>query len=104
MVTSKQELQTFLKAAYSLSVNHKWLGTPQKTVEQARLAYCHAESQESLITQVKNLLWVKPFLNPDKGWFIPDSYRYVVEERVVRFTLDGFSQVMGRFRQYHASV
>ncbi|CAB1345069.1 unnamed protein product [Coregonus sp. 'balchen'] len=123
MVTSKQELHTFLKAAYSLTVSHKWLGTPQKTVDQARLvcrealekfyAYCHADSQErdalctgvmSLITQVKNLLRVNPFLNSDKGSFIPDSYRDVVEERAVRFTLDGFSQVMGRFRQYHTSV
>ncbi|CDQ97561.1 unnamed protein product [Oncorhynchus mykiss] len=123
MVTSKQELHTFLKAAYSLTVSHKWLGTPQKTVDQARLvcrealekfyAYCHADSQQrdalctgvmSLITQVKILLRVNPFLNSDKGSFIPDSYRDVVEERAVRFTLDGFSQVMGRFRQYHTSV
>lgn len=123
MVTSKQELHTFLKAAYSLTVSHKWLGTPQKTVDQARLvcrealekfyAYCHADSQQrdalctgvmSLISQVKILLRVNPFLNSDKGSFIPDSYRDVVEERAVRFTLDGFSKVMGRFRQYHTSV
>uniref|UniRef100_A0A674EAS9 Alpha kinase 1 n=1 Tax=Salmo trutta TaxID=8032 RepID=A0A674EAS9_SALTR len=123
MVTSKQELHTFLKAAYSLTVSHKWLGTPQKTVDQARLvcrealekfyAYCHADSQQrdalctgvmSLISQVKIILRVNPFLNSDKGSFIPDSYRDVVEERAVRFTLDGFSKVMGRFRQYHTSV
>ncbi|KAJ8008127.1 hypothetical protein DPEC_G00101530 [Dallia pectoralis] len=123
MVTSKQELHSFLKAAYSLAVIHKWLGTPMETVDRARLvcrqsletfyAFCHADSIKkdvlctdimSLITKVKTLLRVKPFLNTDKGSFIPDSYREVVKERAVRFTPDGFSRVMERFSQYHASV
>ncbi|XP_034146729.1 alpha-protein kinase 1 isoform X1 [Esox lucius] len=123
MVTSKQELHSFLKAAYSLAVIHKWLGTPKETVDRARLlcreslekfyAYCQGDSTKrdalcteimSLITRVKNLLRVEPFLNSDQGSFIPDSYREVVEERVVRFTPDGFSRVMERFSQYHASV
>ncbi|KAL0970408.1 hypothetical protein UPYG_G00241600 [Umbra pygmaea] len=123
MVSSKQELHTFLKAAFSLSVAHKWLGTPQKTVDQARsicrealekfYAYCRADSKErdalcvhimGLMTQVKNVLRVKPFQNSDQGSFIPDSYREAVKERAVQFTPDGFSQVMERFSQYHASV
>ncbi|KAM4612056.1 alpha-protein kinase 1 [Polymixia lowei] len=122
LVTSKQELHTFLKAAYSLTVTHKWLGTLPEVLTQATQAcqkalahfcdYCQSDNQERdrlcteimhLIAQVKLLLWVKPFPNSDEGSFIPDSYRNITE-RPVNFTLDGFSQVMGRFQKYHASL
>ncbi|KAG7240130.1 hypothetical protein INR49_027985 [Caranx melampygus] len=121
-VTSKQELHTFLKAAYSLTVTHKWLGAPQEVVAQATLAckkalanfydFCHEENQDrdslcaeimQLVAQVKNLLGVEPFLNSDKGSFIPDSYRHI-EDISVTFTLDGFSKVMQKFKKYHASL
>ncbi|XP_071781062.2 alpha-protein kinase 1 [Centroberyx gerrardi] len=122
LVTSKQELHTFLKAAYSLTVTHKWLGTPAEVLTQATQAcqkalahfydYCNANSQERdglcaeimhLIAQVKRLLQVEPFPNPDRGSFIPDSYRNI-KDRPVNFTLGGFSQIMGRFQKYHASL
>ncbi|XP_056225567.1 alpha-protein kinase 1 isoform X2 [Seriola aureovittata] len=121
-VTSKQELHTFLKAAYSLTVAHKWLGTPQEVVAQATQAcqkalasfydYCHAENQVKdslcaeimkLVSQVKLLLRVEPFLNSDKGSFIPDSYRNI-EDTSVNFTLEGFTKVMQRFQKYNASL
>nr|XP_019955751.1 PREDICTED: alpha-protein kinase 1 [Paralichthys olivaceus] len=121
-VTSKQELHTFLKAAYSLTVTHKWLGTPQKVVTQATQAchkalanfydYCHADKQDKdslcaeimqLVTEVKLLLRVEPFLNSDKGSFIPDSYRNIADTSV-NFTLAGFSKLMQRFQKYHASL
>ncbi|XP_030578450.1 alpha-protein kinase 1 [Archocentrus centrarchus] len=122
MVTSKQELHTFLKAAYSLAVTHKWLGTPLGVVAQAVQAcqnglanfysYCHANTQEKdslcteimhLVAQVKLLLRVEPFLNSDKGSFIPDSYRNV-KDASVNFTLAGFSKIMKKFQKYHASL
>ncbi|XP_047457125.1 alpha-protein kinase 1 [Mugil cephalus] len=122
LVTSKQELHTFLKAAYSLTVTHKWLGTPPEVVTQAEQAchkalahfyeYCHADTQNKdslcteimhLVAQVKHLLQVKPFPNSDKGSFIPDSYRNI-KDTFVNFTLAGFSKIIKRFQKYHASV
>uniref|UniRef100_A0A667Y4I2 Alpha-type protein kinase domain-containing protein n=1 Tax=Myripristis murdjan TaxID=586833 RepID=A0A667Y4I2_9TELE len=122
LVTSKQELHTFLKAAYSLTVTHKWLGTSSEVLTQATQAcqkalalfydYCHAASQERdslcadimhLVVQVKLLLQVEPFPSSDRGSFIPDSYRNI-KDRPVNFTLAGFARVMGRFQKYHASL
>ncbi|XP_039465252.1 alpha-protein kinase 1-like isoform X2 [Oreochromis aureus] len=122
LVTSKQELHTVLKAAYSLTVTHKWLGTPLEVVAQAVQAcqnalssfysYCHAGTQDKdslcteimhLVTQVKLLLRVEPFLNSDKGSFIPDSYRNV-KDTSVNFTLAGFAKIMRRFQKYHKSL
>lgn len=119
-VTSKQELHTFLKAAYSLAVAHKWLGAPQEVVAQATQACQKAltnfydydadtHDKDSLcaeimrlVTQVKLLLQVEPFPNSDKGSFIPDSYRNT-KDPPVNFTLEGFAQLMQRFQKYHAS-
>ncbi|XP_032400661.1 alpha-protein kinase 1 [Etheostoma spectabile] len=122
LVTSQQELHTFLKAAYSLTVAHKWLGTPQEVVAKATQAcqkalakfydYCNADTQDKdglcaeimhLVGQVKLLLRVEPFLNSDKGSFIPDSYRNI-KDTSVNFTLEGFAKVMKRFQKYHASL
>ncbi|XP_078131757.1 alpha-protein kinase 1 isoform X2 [Sander vitreus] len=122
LVTSQQELHTFLKAAYSLTVAHKWLGTPQEVVAQATQAcqkalanfydYCNADTQDKdglcaeimhLVGQVKLLLRVEPFLNSDKGSFIPDSYGNM-KDTLVNFTLEGFAKVMKRFQKYHASL
>ncbi|XP_073331751.1 alpha-protein kinase 1 [Pagrus major] len=120
-VTSKQELHTFLKAAYSLTVAHKWLGAPQEVVAQATQACQKAlanfydydadtHDKDSLcaeimrlVTKVKLLLQVEPFLNSDKGSFIPDSYRNI-KDTSVNFTLEGFAKVMQRFQKYHASL
>ncbi|KAK5848617.1 hypothetical protein PBY51_006215 [Eleginops maclovinus] len=122
LVTSKQELHTFLKAAYSLTVTHKWLGTPEDVVAKATEAcqkalahfydYSKAEPQDrdgvcgeimQLVAQIKLLLRVEPFHNSDKGSFIPDSYRNI-KDISVNFTLEGFSKVMQRFQKYHASL
>ncbi|KAG8006290.1 Alpha-protein kinase 1 [Nibea albiflora] len=121
LVTSKQELHTFIKAAYSLTVTHKWLGAPQEVVAQATQA-CQkalarfydydADTQDKdslcaeimhLVNQVKLLLHVEPLLNSDKGSFIPDSYRNI-KDTLVNFTLEGFAKVMQRFQKYHASL
>lgn len=120
LVTSKQELHTFVMAAYSLLVTHKWLGSPVdirartacKEAVEKLYTYFHTDNQEkddlsievvNLVTHVKSLLSIEPFPNSDKGSFIPDSYRSI-HERKLSFTLDGFSQMIRRFQQYHASV
>ncbi|XP_017277538.2 alpha-protein kinase 1 isoform X2 [Kryptolebias marmoratus] len=122
LVTSQQELHTFLKAAYSITVAHKWLGAPQGVVTKAAQAcqkalanfydYSRAATQDKeelcaeimrLVGQVKVLLGVDPFPNSDKGSFIPDSYRNV-KDSSVNFTLEAFSKIMQRFQKYHASL
>ncbi|KAI4808163.1 hypothetical protein KUCAC02_000230 [Chaenocephalus aceratus] len=122
LVTSKQELHTFLKAAYSLTVTHRWLGTPSSVVAKATEAcqkaladfydYSNADTQHKdslcgeimqLVAQVKRLLRVDPFINSEKGSFIPDSYRNI-EDTSVDFTLEGFAKVMRKFQKYHASL
>lgn len=122
MVTSQQELHTFLKAAYSITITHKWLSTPQELVTKAAQTcqqalanfydYSRASTQDKedlcaeimrLIGRVKVLLGVIPFPNSDKGSFIPDSYRNV-KDSTVNFTLEAFSKIMQRFQKYHMSL
>lgn len=121
LVTSKQELHTFLKAAYSLAVTHKWHGAPPETVAEATRACLKALAQfydydsdaqnkdalcteiMHLIVQVKKLLGVEPFKSSEPESFIPDGYRNM-EDTSVNFTLEDFAQVMRRFKQRHASL
>lgn len=122
VVTSKQELHTFLKAAYSLTVVHKWLGTtPQELLEQVtqacQKALAHFYDYDTdirdkdslcaeimhLVSKVKQLLGVEPFHNSDEGSFIPDDYRNI-RDSSVNFTLEGFFRLMQRFQKYHASL
>lgn len=121
LVASKQELHTFLKAAYSLAVTHKWLGAPPERVAEATeaclkaLAKFHdydsdAPNKDSLcaeimrlVVQVKGLLGVEPFKNSESGSFIPDDYRNT-SDASVDFTLEGFARAMQRFKRYHASL
>ncbi|XP_054656118.1 alpha-protein kinase 1 [Dunckerocampus dactyliophorus] len=122
VVTSKQELHTFIKAAYSLVVTHKWLSGSSEAVKHATQAcqealahfyrYCHPHTQERggscveimrLIAQVKLELQVEPFVNSDDRSFIPDSYRNI-SDTLVGFTMEVFSKLLQRFQKYHASL
>uniref|UniRef100_A0AAY4A8B6 Alpha-type protein kinase domain-containing protein n=1 Tax=Denticeps clupeoides TaxID=299321 RepID=A0AAY4A8B6_9TELE len=121
-VTSKQELLTFLKAAYCLTVTHKWLGASTGVVAAATRAcneaatifykYSNGVSGERdtlckqimcLVQNVKSVLNVQPFLSSDPGSFIPDSYR-AIEDRSVSFTMESFSRSILRFQQHHKAV
>uniref|UniRef100_A0A3B3V7U6 Alpha kinase 1 n=1 Tax=Poecilia latipinna TaxID=48699 RepID=A0A3B3V7U6_9TELE len=121
-VTSQQELHTFLKAAYSMTVTDKWLDAPKDVVEEAAQAcqqalgyfykYCDSSTQDKdglsvrimqQVAKVKQLLGVEPFPNSDKGSFIPDSYRND-KDSSVNFTLEDFSKILERFQKYHASL
>nr|XP_061811031.1 alpha-protein kinase 1-like [Nerophis lumbriciformis] len=121
-VTSKQELHTLIKAAYSLVVAHKWLNGPSEAVMRATQAcqkaltefyhYSRADSRDrsgfcteimQLMSQVKTELRVEPFVNSESCSFIPDSFRNL-NDTLVSFTLDVFSKVMQRFQKYHMSL
>lgn len=122
LVTSQQELHTLLKAAYSITVTEKWLGTPKEVVVKAaeacqqalgnfyKYSQSNVEDKDGLcveiihqVTRVKHLLGVEAFTNSDKGSFIPDSYRNV-KDFSVNFTLEGFSKILEGFQKYHASL
>ncbi|XP_064181632.1 alpha-protein kinase 1 isoform X1 [Anguilla rostrata] len=122
VVTSKQELHTLIKAAYSLTVTHRWLGSARGQVRQASQecqkaveklhAYSAAGGGErdalgtqvmGLVGRVKAVLGVEPFAKSDERSFVPDGYRSA-EETPVRFSTDRFAEAMGRFRKHHASV
>ncbi|XP_054914542.1 alpha-protein kinase 1 [Poeciliopsis prolifica] len=121
-VTSQQELHTFLKAAYSMTVTDKWLDAPKDVVEEAAQAclqaleyfykYCDSSTQDKddlsvrimqEVAKVKQLLGVEPFPNSDKESFIPDSYRND-KDYSVNFTLEGFSKMLERHQKFHASL
>lgn len=121
-MTSKQELHTFVKAAYALAITHKWLGSLNGPVVEATMVcreaskiyytYCFEKTADKdklcgeimgLVQKVKSLLRVEPYLNSDPGSFIPDFYR-ASEERTVNFTPDDFDRVMAKFQQHHKSV
>ncbi|XP_020567511.2 alpha-protein kinase 1 isoform X3 [Oryzias latipes] len=122
LVTSQQELHTFIKAAFSITVTHRWLGGSHEAVPKASQAcqealalfyqYCRANDEDKdglcagimhRVAEVKLLLGVVPFPNSDKGSFIPDRYRDV-NDSSVSFTLEDFSKILLRFQKYHASV
>lgn len=121
LVASKQELHTFLKAAYSLAVTQKWLGAPPEAMAEATeaclkaLVIFHdydldAPNKDSLcveimrlVDRVKGLLGVEPFKNSESGSFIPDDYRNTSDPSV-NFTLEGFARAIQRFKRYHASL
>lgn len=122
VVTSKQELHTFVKTAYALAITHKWLESPNSPVTEAIEAcqaaskayydYCFEENADrerlcrdimGLVQKVKSLLKVEPFVNSDPGSFIPDAYKATADTAVI-FTTDDFTKVMEKFQQHHESV
>ncbi|XP_061132838.1 alpha-protein kinase 1 isoform X1 [Syngnathus typhle] len=122
VVTSKQELHTFIKAAYSLLVTHKWLyGASEavtrstKVCQEALARFYHYSHPDAVdrdgfcaeimrhISRVKLELRVEPFVNSDSRSFIPDTFRNV-NDVLVGFTSDDFSSVLQRFHKYHSAL
>ncbi|XP_015717472.1 alpha-protein kinase 1 isoform X1 [Coturnix japonica] len=123
-VTSKQELHSFIKAAFCLTTVHRWLyGESEKLREVDRLcreaiAKLHtystsfteeeekgvlAEEIMSLITSVKKLLQVESFPNSDARSYVPDSYKGAVEKPVLQGEAD-FEKILAMNSQHHLSV
>ncbi|KAG7465324.1 hypothetical protein MATL_G00175190 [Megalops atlanticus] len=121
-VSSTQELHSFLKAAYSLTVAWWWLGPAGGRVREAGracgealaklCAYSSADGRERdalaadimhLVGEVRALLRVEPFPASDERSFIPDGYA-PAGEAPARLPPGRFATAMARFQQYHASV
>ncbi|KFV56080.1 Alpha-protein kinase 1, partial [Tyto alba] len=123
-VTSKQELHSFIKAAFCLTTVHRWLyGESEKLREVRQLcreamgklhSYSTSFTEEeekgmlakeimSLITSVKQRLQVESFPNSDARSYVPDSYKGTVEKP----TLQGeasFEKILAMNSQHHLSV
>ncbi|XP_068797954.1 alpha-protein kinase 1 isoform X2 [Struthio camelus] len=123
-VTSKQELHSFIKAAFCLATVHRWLyGESEKLCEVNQLckeamgklhAYSTSFTEDedkgmlaneimSLITCIKKSLQVESFPNSDARSYVPDSYKGAVE----KLNLQGeanFEKILAVHSQHHLSV
>ncbi|XP_067153725.1 alpha-protein kinase 1 [Apteryx mantelli] len=123
-VTSKQELHSFIKAAFCLTTVHRWLyGESKKLCEVSQLckeamgklhAYStsFAEDEDkgmlakeimSLITSIKKGLQVESFPNSDARSYVPDSYKGAVEKTVLQGEAN-FEKILAMHSQHHLSV
>ncbi|KAM4710585.1 alpha-protein kinase 1 isoform 1-T3 [Discoglossus pictus] len=123
IVTSKQELHSFVKSAFCLTNVHKWLqseSVPYDDVGQLcrdamdKLAMYTQLADKlnkgslatdimSLVGTVKELLKVKPFSNSDECSYVPDSYRDSVERPIVHGEVS-FQKVLSMYARHHISV
>ncbi|NXK86014.1 ALPK1 kinase, partial [Formicarius rufipectus] len=123
-ITSKQELHSFIKAAFCLTTVHRWLhGESEELREVSQLCrealeklYSYStsfpEEEEkgmlakeimSLITAVKKRLRVEGFPNSDARSYIPDSYKGPVEKPVLQGEIS-FEKILTRHSKHHLSV
>ncbi|XP_009485188.2 alpha-protein kinase 1 [Pelecanus crispus] len=123
-VTSKQELHSFIKAAFCLTTVHRWLyGESEKLREVSQLcreamgklhSYSAAFTEEeekgtlareimSLITSVKERLQVESFPNSDARSYVPDSYKGTVEKPILQGEAS-FEKILAVHSQHHLSV
>ncbi|NXP16659.1 ALPK1 kinase, partial [Scytalopus superciliaris] len=123
-ITSKQELHSFIKAAFCLTTVHRWLhGESEELREVSQLCrealeklYSYStsfpEEEEkgvlareimSLITSVKKHLRVQSFPNSDARSYVPDSYKGTVEKPVLQGETT-FEKILARHSQHHLSV
>ncbi|KAJ7396124.1 hypothetical protein BTVI_148352 [Pitangus sulphuratus] len=123
-ITSKQELHSFIKAAFCLATVHRWLrGDSEELREVGQLcrealeklhSYSTSFPEEeekgmlakeimSLIASVKKRLRVESFPNSDARSYVPDSYKGTVEKPALRGETS-FEKILARHSQHHLSV
>ncbi|KAM9329520.1 alpha-protein kinase 1 [Gastrophryne carolinensis] len=122
-VTSKQELHSFVKAAFCLANVHKWLNSEagqeekvahlcknamEKLVSYNTLSDKHdkgvlSSDIMSLISSIKEHLKVKPFLNSDDQSFVPDSYKDCIKSEIINGKVD-FNKLLDMYSQHHNSI
>ncbi|KAL2304646.1 hypothetical protein Nmel_006597 [Mimus melanotis] len=123
-ITSKQELHSFIKAAFCLATVHRWLhGESQELHEVTQLcrealgklhSYSTLLPEEegkgllakeimSLIASVKKRLRVGSFPNSDARSYVPDSYKNSVQKPVLQGETS-FEKILAKHSQHHLSV
>ncbi|KAJ7327034.1 hypothetical protein JRQ81_016793, partial [Phrynocephalus forsythii] len=124
-VTSRQELHSFVKAAFCLSKVHQQLhGESEKLCQVSHFcqealeklyAYSHSTDHEEqdkgkiakdimgLVMSAKQLLDVQSFPNSDPMSYIPDGYKTDVNKPIVNGELS-FKKVLKMHSQHHEAV
>ncbi|TKC35063.1 hypothetical protein EI555_010265 [Monodon monoceros] len=122
-VTGKQELHSFLKAAFGLTTVHQRLYGEMEMVHTAsqlcseamgklytfstssRSQEREAVSQEvmSVITRVKEQLQVQSFSNLDDKSYVPEGFRCGLEKPILHGQVD-FQKIIETYSQHHTSV
>ncbi|NWY00847.1 ALPK1 kinase, partial [Nothoprocta ornata] len=123
-VTSKQELHSFIKAAFCLTRVHRWLyGESRKLHDMGQLckeamgkldAYSASAAEDgdrgalargimALVASVKKGLQVRNFPNSDARSYVPDSYKGAVENLTLRGEAN-FEKILALHSQHHLSV
>ncbi|XP_066488596.1 alpha-protein kinase 1 isoform X1 [Tiliqua scincoides] len=123
--TSKQELHSFVKAAFCLTKVHQRLygeserlsGVTQLCQEALEKLYTYSHSthagkqdkdllaQEimSLVMSAKEQLQVQSFPNSDAKSYVPDSFKVGIEKQIVNGELN-FKEVLKMHSQHHTAV
>uniref|UniRef100_UPI00398F72E0 alpha-protein kinase 1 isoform X2 n=1 Tax=Pristiophorus japonicus TaxID=55135 RepID=UPI00398F72E0 len=119
VITSKQELHGFVKAAFSLTTVHKWLTDNSENLTETRqickeameklYLYC-TQTQETfaqeimqLISQVKVHLQIKDLCNSDVKSYVPDHYKHYWDKPIVKGRTT-FDEILERHKQYHTTI
>ncbi|NWW51695.1 ALPK1 kinase, partial [Pedionomus torquatus] len=123
-ITSKQELHSFIKAAFCLATVHRWLyGESEELSEVRQLCkeamgklhlYSTSSTEEeeketrakeimSMITSVKKRLRVESFPNSDARSYVPDSFKGMVEKPILQQEVN-FEKILAMHSQHHLSV
>ncbi|XP_062992346.1 alpha-protein kinase 1 [Elgaria multicarinata webbii] len=124
-VTSKQELHSFIKAAFCLTKVHQRLYGESKKLNQVSqlcqealeklYAYSHlprtkeqdneqlAKDIMCLVMSVKEQLQVQIFSNSDAKSYIPDSYKMDIEKQIVNGE-QSFEEVLKIHSQHHKAI
>ncbi|XP_055241156.2 alpha-protein kinase 1 isoform X1 [Gorilla gorilla gorilla] len=122
-VTGKQELHSFVKAAFGLTTVHRRLHGETGTVHAAsqlckeamgklynfstssRSQDREALSQEvmSVIAQVKEHLQVQSFSNVDDRSYVPESFKCRLDKLILHGQGD-FQKILDTYSQHHTSV
>ncbi|XP_010856829.1 PREDICTED: alpha-protein kinase 1 isoform X4 [Bison bison bison] len=122
-VTGRQELHSFLKAAFGLTTVHQRLYGEMETVRTAsqlcseamgklytfsnssRSQEREAVSQEimSVITRVKEQLQVQSFSNLDDKSYVPEGFKRGLEKPILHGQVD-FPKILEAYSQHHTSV
>ncbi|XP_008565450.1 PREDICTED: alpha-protein kinase 1 [Galeopterus variegatus] len=122
-VTGKQELHSFVKAAFGLTTVHRRLHGETQTVLAASQLCCEAmgklytfstssRSQDretlsreimSVITQVKNHLQIQSFSNLDDRSYVPESFKCGMNKPILHGQVD-FQKMLETYSQHHTSV
>ncbi|XP_059820891.1 alpha-protein kinase 1 isoform X3 [Hypanus sabinus] len=119
VITSKQELHGFVKAAFSLTTVHKWLtGNSEILVKMRQLCkeamrklYLYStQNQEvlaqeimELTSQIKVSLQIKDLCNSDSKSYVPDHYKHYWDKPIVKRSM-AFDEILARHKQYHRTI